>query len=79
MDLQHLLPDLALQLRDPPLRPAPLPVPGKGVARPLPELTSPAVQHVGIHFQTARHLGDAGRTVSRTVDLLRVARDSPLI
>ena len=57
IDLQRLLADLALQLRDPAFRPAPLPVAGKGVARPLPELTPPAVQHVGIHFQRARHLG----------------------
>jgi len=56
IDLQRLLADLALQLGDPVFRPAPLPVAGKSVARPLPGLTPSAVQHVGIHFQRARHL-----------------------
>jgi len=46
IDLQRLLPDLALQLGNAPFRPAPLPMTGKGGARPLPELTAPAMQQV---------------------------------
>jgi hypothetical protein len=50
IDLQHLLADLPLQLGNPSLRPAPLSISRKRVARPLPELTPPAVQHVGMEW-----------------------------
>ena len=47
---QGLLTDLALQLRDPAFRPALLSVARKHIARPLAELTPPAVQHVGVYL-----------------------------
>jgi len=56
IDLQGLLTDLAFELGDPPLSPALLAVARKYVARPLPNLTPPAVQDIGIHFQRPRHL-----------------------
>jgi len=58
IDLQRLLADLSLQLGDSPLRPAPLSVARKDIARPLPELTPPTMQHVGVDFQPPRHLRD---------------------
>jgi len=57
IDLHRLATDLAFQFRDLALGPAPLPVAGKSVARRLPELTLPAMQHVRADFQPARHLG----------------------
>src|ERR1700694_676706 len=56
IDLQGLLADLALELGDPPVCPALLPMTRKHVARLLPNLTTPAVQDVGIHLQRPRHL-----------------------
>src|SRR5665213_1236385 len=56
INLQGLLADLALQLRNPPFGPALLAVPRKHVAWPLANLTPPAVQHVGVHLQRPRHL-----------------------
>src|SRR5450755_4021010 len=55
IDLQRLLTDLALQVGDPAFRPALPPIARKHVARPLPELTPPVVQHVRVHFQSASH------------------------
>src|SRR5579884_1656037 len=53
-----LLADLALQFGDLALGPAPGPVAGKRVARPLAELPPPAVQNLGTHLQRPRRLSD---------------------
>jgi glycosyltransferase involved in cell wall biosynthesis len=63
IDLQCLLPDLALQLGDAPFRPAPLPLTGKRVARPLSELLAPTMQHVGVDFHRPRYIGDANASL----------------
>jgi hypothetical protein len=50
--------DLAFEVADAPVCPALLSVARKRVARPLPTLTPPAVQDVGIHLQRPRHLAN---------------------
>src|SRR6516165_12381703 len=58
IDLQRLLTDLALQLRDPAFRPALLAVARKHIARTLTELSPPAMQHVGVDLQRPRRFAD---------------------
>src|SRR5919198_1221833 len=58
IDLQRLLTDLALQLRDPAFRPALLSVARKHITRTLTELAPPAVQHVGVYLQRPRRFAD---------------------
>src|ERR1035441_7060487 len=57
IDLQSLLTDLPFQLGNPALAPARLPVAGKRIAGPLPKLTPPTVQYIGVDFQRPRRLG----------------------
>jgi len=58
IDLKGLLADLPLQFRNPAFRPALLPVAGKDVPWPGTKFSSPTMQHIRVHFQPARHLGD---------------------
>src|ERR1700721_4587273 len=58
INLQSLLADLPLQLCDASFGPAVLSLARRYVARPLANLTPPAVQHVRVHFKRPRHLPD---------------------
>src|ERR1700745_3328422 len=61
------LPDLTFQLGYASFRPAALPVAGKRVPRPLPELTAPAMQQVGLDFQRPRYFCN-GNTLFQPLD-----------
>ena len=58
INLQRLLAHFPLKLSNPALGPALLPITRKCVPRTLTEFPAPPVQHVRVHFQPARHLGN---------------------
>jgi len=58
INLQRLLPDLALQWRQAAVILAPLAQTRKDIAGPLAEFAAPAMQHVGVDFKSSRNLGD---------------------
>jgi len=64
-DLHDLLTDPTFQFGYPTLRPARLPVARKRVARCLPELTPPTLQHVRVDLQPPCHLGQRNPASSR--------------
>src|SRR5919198_3469831 len=58
IDLQRLLTNLALQLRDPAFRPALLSVAREHIARTLTEFPPPAVQNVRVYLQRPRRFAN---------------------